>query len=260
MFEFPVKEIGFNLPKWITALDNNHWLKKSIYDSVKESAQNITKTKDIYKMSDCISECENIETCVTEKIDLGSGRAVIKINVNSGLFYRILNDSTGLNVNNDQDLMLSIIELAKIKKQYEKVKNALDEVEATGYGIVLPEIDELTLEEPEIIKQGGRFGVRLKASAPSIHMMKASIKTEVNPLVGSEKQSEDLVKYLLDEFEEDPKKIWGSNIFGKSLHSLVNEGLNAKLSKMPLDARVRIQETLERVINDGCSGLICIIL
>lgn len=260
LFEFPVKEIGFNLPKWITALDNNHWLKKSIYDSVKESAQNITKTKDIYKMSDCISECENIETCVTEKIDLGSGRAVIKINVNSGLFYRILNDSTGLNVNNDQDLMLSIIELAKIKKQYEKVKNALDEVEATGYGIVLPEIDELTLEEPEIIKQGGRFGVRLKASAPSIHMMKASIKTEVNPLVGSEKQSEDLVKYLLDEFEEDPKKIWGSNIFGKSLHSLVNEGLNAKLSKMPLDARVRIQETLERVINDGCSGLICIIL
>lgn len=260
LFEFPIKEIGFSMPKWITALENGHWLKSSIFETVKSSAQNIKKTKDIYKMSDLINECENIEKSTAERIDLGSGKAQIKIKIHPGLFYKILNDATGLEVADEHGLLSSVIELSKIKSKYEKVKNALDEVEATGYGIVLPEIDELTLEEPEIIKQGGRFGVRLKASAPSIHMMKASIKTEVNPLVGSEKQSEDLVKYLLDEFQEDPKQIWESNIFGKSLHSLVNEGLNAKLSKMPLDARVKIQETLERVINDGCSGLICIIL
>ena len=147
-----------------------------------------------------------------------------------------------------------------MKRDYMRVKDALDEVEATGYGIVMPSIEELKLEEPEIMKQGGRYGVRLRASAPSIHMMKANITTEVSPIVGSEKQSEDLVMYLLDQFEDDPVKIWDSNIFGKSLNELVNEGLHTKLARMPVDARVRIQETIERVINEGCNGLVCIIL
>ena len=145
-------------------------------------------------------------------------------------------------------------------KQYKRVKDALDEVDATGYGIVMPQIEELSLEEPEIVHQGGRYGVRLRASAPSIHMMKANINTEVSPIVGSEKQSEDLIMYLLKEFEQDPIKIWDSNIFGKSLHELVNEGLHTKLGRMPGDARMKMQETVERVINEGCSGLICIIL
>lgn len=156
--------------------------------------------------------------------------------------------------------MPTMIELARIKKEFEKFKGALEGVEATGYGIVMPTIDELSLEEPEIIKQGGKYGVRLKASAPSIHMMKANITAEVNPIVGSEKQSEDLVMYLLKEFEENPQKIWESNIFGKSLHELVNEGLRGKLFHMPQDARLKLQETIERIINEGCSGLICIIL
>ena len=156
--------------------------------------------------------------------------------------------------------MDTLKELSVMKREYMRVKNALDEVEATGYGIVLPTIDELTLEEPEIMRQGGRYGVRLRASAPSIHMMKADITTEVSPIVGSEKQSEDLIKYLLSEFEDDKAKIWNSNIFGKSLHELVNEGLNTKLSRMPSDARMRIQETVERVINEGCNGLVCIII
>ena len=156
--------------------------------------------------------------------------------------------------------MPCIINLAKIKTQYEKVKSALEQVQATGYGIVMPTIDELHLEEPEIVKQGGRYGVRLRASAPSVHLLKATISTEVSPIVGSEKQSEELVKSLLQDFEHDPIKIWESNIFGKSLHELVNEGLQNKLLHMPQDARARIQETLERVINEGCSGLICIIL
>ena len=149
---------------------------------------------------------------------------------------------------------------AEIKKEYQRIKSALEEVQTTGYGIVMPTIDELTLEEPEIVKQGGKYGVRLCASAPSIHMMKADIKTEVAPIVGSESQSEDLVKYLLEGFQDDPRKIWDSNIFGKSLNELVNEGLRNKLYHMPTDARMKFQETLERVINESCNGLLCIIL
>ena len=156
--------------------------------------------------------------------------------------------------------MRSITELAAAKREYDKIKDAIDQVNATGYGIVMPAIEELTLDEPEIVKQGGRYGVRLRASAPSIHMMRADITTEVAPIVGNEKQSEDLVMYLLKEFEETPEKIWQSNIFGKSLHELVNEGLHNKLYRMPTDARIKLQETIERIINEGCSGLICIIL
>ena len=150
--------------------------------------------------------------------------------------------------------------MSKIKHKYDKIAYALNEVEQKGYGIVTPSMDEMMLEEPEIIKQGGRFGVKLKASAPSIHMIRADIETEVSPIVGSEKQSEELVKYLLSEFENDPKKIWGSNIFGKSLHELVNEGLQNKLAKMPEEAQMKLQETLQRIVNEGSGGLICIIL
>jgi stage IV sporulation protein A len=182
------------------------------------------------------------------------------LNVNPSLFYKILAENTGLVINDEQELMESIKELAKIKKEYSRVKGALEEVEATGYGIIMPDTDELKLEEPEIVKQGGRYGVKLRASAPSIHLMKANITTEVSPIVGSEKQSEDLVMYLLSGFEEDPVKIWDSNIFGKSLHDLVNEGLHTKLARMPIDARMRVQETVERVINEGCNGLVCILL
>ena len=165
-----------------------------------------------------------------------------------------------MEINGESELMPTMIQLAKMKKEFEKFQGALQEVDATGYGIVMPTIDELSLEEPEIVKQGGKYGIRLKASAPSIHMMKANITAEVNPLVGSEKQSEELVMYLLKEFEENPKKIWESNIFGKSLHELVNEGLHNKLYRMPQDARLKFQETIERIINEGCGGLICIIL
>ncbi|MBR5620035.1 MAG: stage IV sporulation protein A, partial [Clostridia bacterium] len=154
----------------------------------------------------------------------------------------------------------TLCSLAETKKAYDRMRSALDEAQQTGYGIVMPTLEELRLEEPEIMRQGGRYGVRLRASAPSLHIMKADITTEVAPIVGSESQSEELVMYLLHEFEENPSQIWDSNIFGKSLHELVNEGLHNKLYKMPADARMRIRETLERVINEGCSGLICIIL
>ena len=172
----------------------------------------------------------------------------------------MLGETSGLEIENEEELMQSITELAAAKREYDKIKDAIDQVNATGYGIVMPSMEELTLDEPEIVKQGGRYGVRLRASAPSIHLMRADITTEVAPIVGSEKQSEDLVMYLLKEFEDSPEKIWQSNIFGKSLHELVNEGLHNKLSRMPGDARIKLQETIERIINEGCSGLICIIL
>ena len=224
------------------------------------AAESIHHIRDINLFDTCLEKSDNTIGCKVNNIDLGHGSADITIDVNPDLFYKVLAENTGLKINDEMELMNSITELSKIKKEYMRVKNALDEVEATGYGIVMPSLEELTLEEPEIVKQGGRYGVRLRASAPSIHLMKANITTEVNPIVGSEKQSEDLIMYLLNEFEEDPIKIWDSNIFGKSLHELVNEGLHSKLARMPIDARMRVQETIERVINDGCNGLVCIIL
>ncbi|MDD4700553.1 MAG: stage IV sporulation protein A [Oscillospiraceae bacterium] len=260
LFEFPVKEVSVSLPMWITALKPDHWLRKELYSALGTAAQNVKRIREISFIGEQISNNENVKNAEIKRVDLAKGSANLNVDIDRSLFYKILAETTGLTVNDEQELMTSMIELANIKKQYMRVKDALDEVEATGYGIVMPEIEELKLEEPEIIKQGGRYGIRLKASAPSIHLMKANITTEVSPIVGSEKQSEELVRYLLDEFEEDPVKIWDSNIFGKSLHSLVNEGLHTKLSHMPGDARMRLQETIERVINEGCSGLICIIL
>lgn len=260
LYEFPVKEIRVSLPLWITALDGEHWLQKGIYSSILQSANNVAKVSDVADFSKNLGCCENIIYCSVGEVDLGRGSAAVTADIDRKLFYDILKESTGVEINNEQQLMKEIMEFSSIKKEYYRFKNALDEVEATGYGIVMPQIDELSLEDPEIVKQGGRYGVRLRASAPSIHMMKANITTEVSPIVGSEKQSEDLVMYLLNEFEEEPIKIWDSNIFGKSLHELVNEGLHTKLARMPVDARMKLQETLERVINEGCSGLICIIL
>lgn len=259
LYEFPIKEININFPKWINSMPINHWLRADLINSLR-AASGIKHIKDVNLLSKTFENDENTAGCTVNNIDLGLGTADISIAVKPELFYKVLAEMTGLVINDEQELMNSITELAKIKKEYMRVKDALDEVEATGYGIVMPTTDELSLEEPEIVKQGGRFGVRLRASAPSIHLMKANITTEVSPIVGSEKQSEDLIMYLLNGFEDDPTKIWDSNIFGKSLHELVNEGLHTKLARMPADARMRVQETIERVINDGCNGLVCIIL
>lgn len=260
LFEFPVREISVDMPQWITTLEKDHWLRSELYDTIRTAASKIKHIRDIDLLNEAVLKCGSVEKAETSGIDLGIGSATVQITVQSSIFYQILTEATGLDICGEKGLMSCMMELVDIKKKYDRVKNALEEVETTGYGIVMPSIEELRLEEPEIMKQGGRYGVRLRASAPSIHMMKAEINTEVSPIVGSEKQSEDLVMYMLQEFEEDPIKIWGSNIFGKSLHELVNEGLHTKLSRMPSEARMRIQETLERVINEGCSGLICIIL
>ncbi len=260
LLKFPVCEVKVKMPKWITALNKEHWLKKAVFASLKEAAADIHGITDIKTAAEKVSECEHVSRAFMEELDLGTGSGVIDIVLRGELFYKILGEETGLELNDESDLMPCMIELADIKRRYERVKGALEEVEATGYGIVLPTMDELSLDEPQIIKQGGKYGVRLRASAPSIHMMSANITTEINPIVGSEKQSEELISYLLNDFEENPTKIWESNIFGKSLSDLVNEGLHNKLYRMPNDARMKLQETIQRIINDGCGGLICIIL
>lgn len=260
LYEFPIKQLQIDFPRWISSLEKEHILKKGLYDAVSGSIDGIKKMRDGKLFAERLSGVENVSGCGVDKIDLSKGCLTVRLNLNSDLFYDILSEKTGLTIKDEQELMSAVYELNKAKKEYERFRTALEEVESTGYGIVMPTMEQLSLEEPEIMRQGGRYGVRLKASAPSIHMLKADITTEVAPIVGSESQSEELIMYLLKEFEEDPGKIWESNIFGKSLNSLVNEGLHNKLYKMPVDARMKIQETLERVINEGCSGLICIIL
>lgn len=260
LFEFPVKEIRINLPGWITSLNKNHWLRSGIFKNIGSEAEKLRKVRDINSFSSSISQNEHIDSSTVSSMNLATGSAEITVLLHPNLFFRIVEEETGIAVENEMELMQKMREFSAEEKEYRKIRNALEEVEATGYGIVLPDVDDLTLEEPEIMKQGGRYGVRLRASAPSLHIMRADIQTEVAPIVGSESQSEELIKYLLKEFEENPAMIWESNIFGTSLHELVNEGLHNKLYRMPGDARLKLRETLERVINEGCSGLICIIL
>lgn len=260
LYAFPIREVGFAMPAWVSMLDKGHPVKDAVFTSIREAARGLQTVKDAAGLAQPICACEYIQHAAATEINLGTGTVTINVALDSTLFFRILSESTGLDIRDEGSLLEILRELCEVRRSYARIEPALREVEATGYGIVMPEMDELSLEEPEIIRQGGKYGVRLKASAPSIHMMKAGINTTVSPIVGTEKQSEELVMYLLQGFEEDPARIWESNIFGKSLHELVNEGLHSKLFKMPVEARMKLQETLERVINEGCSGLICFIL
>ncbi len=260
LFEFPAREIKVDFPAWLLSLPTDHPLRTEVFAAVREKAKCLANMRSVQSFAESLSEIDAVNAASVDAMELGKGEANITVRVPDTLFYSVLSEYTGLTVQNDRDLIDSLREMAQIRKKYLHLKGALEQVEATGYGIVMPEPEELTLEEPELMRQGGRYGVRLKASAPSIHMLRADITTEVAPVVGSESQSEELVKYLLKEFEENPAQIWQSNIFGKSLNDLVGEGLRAKLMHMPEDARYKLRETLEKIINEGCSGLICIIL
>ena len=247
------------LPGWITELAPDHWLRESVFGAIRAAASELVTVRDARGLCEHIS-CPQITDAKVRDIDLGCGSVTVGVRLEPGLFYQILGEATGLDIGSESDLLPVLLELSRVKKAYGKLESALAEVEATGYGIVMPDITELSLEEPKIIRQGGKYGVRLKASAPSLHLMRADINTTISPIVGSEAQSKELVDYLLQEFEENPTKLWESNIFGKSLHDLMNEGLQNKLYKMPVEARMKLQEALERVINEGCNGLICFIL
>ncbi len=260
LYEFPVERINLNFPGWVDGLDDEHPLKQELYTNIKEAFKNTNAVKNINVGIERINSTEIVKQTTIKEINLGNGSVSLEITLQEELFYQVLTEITGVDVQNEADLFSTISSLASVKKEYDKVAIALEEVKQKGYGIVTPTMEELILDEPEMVKQGSRFGVRLRAKAPSIHMIRADIETEVSPIVGSEKQSEELVNYLLSEFENDPIKIWESNIFGKNLHELVNEGLQNKLSRMPEDAQEKLQETLERIINEGSGGLICIIL
>ena len=260
LYRFPIEEINIDFPHWVDGLDNTHWLKVELFNRIKESFSSVKLLQEVDFGISEIKNTEIIKDVNLDEITLGNGNVNISIKLNGDLFYKILTEISGVEVQNEGDLFSTMTTLAKSKKEYDKVAYALECVKNTGYGIVTPTIDELILDEPEMVKQGSKFGVKLKAKAPSIHMIRADIETEVSPIVGSEKQSEELVNYLLSEFESDPKKIWDSNIFGKNLHELVNEGLQNKLCRMPEDAQSKLQETLERIVNEGSGGLICIIL
>ncbi|NLK93785.1 MAG: stage IV sporulation protein A [Clostridiales bacterium] len=258
--EFPVKEINLDFPEWLEKLEPNHWLKKDFFNIVKNMSNDISKIKDVKISMDNILKEDYIGITQLAEMDLGIGIGRIIIKPEEGVFYTVLSEICNLEVESESDLLSIIKDLTFAKKEYDKVKSALNEVMETGYGLVAPQLSEMKFEEPEIVKQGNKFGVKLKASAPSLHLIKADVKTEISPIMGSEKESEELVKAILEQFDNDPASLWQSNMFGKSLEVLVKEGLQNKLYKMPEDVQVKIQKTLQKIINEGDGGLICIIL
>ena len=258
--EFPVGEIQFKIPSWIAALEGIHPVKSSLKVTVSKIAEGIKKIGDIKASLDRLDENEFIESYAISEINLGNGIASISLNFSDELYYSVLSELTGFEISGESELIELLKDLSAMKAQYERVAEALSMTEEKGYGIVMPSKEELRLDAPEIIKQNGGYGVKLSASAESIHMIRANIKTEINPIVGTEQQSEEMVKYMLKEFEADPQELWNSNMFGKTLYELINDGLYSKLDHMPEDSRAKLSETLERIINEGSNGLICILL
>jgi stage IV sporulation protein A len=260
LHEFPVTEISVKLPDWTAALDDSHRIRTSLLESVKKCAAKVTKTGDIKDAFTDLEGNEYVAAAEITDINLGNGKAKANVRLKDGLYYDIVSELTGFDISGEEDLIRLLRDFSAMKSNYERVAEALNDANEKGYGIVMPDIEDLHLEQPEIVKQAGGYGVRLRASAQSVHMIRANIETEISPIVGTEQQSEDLVKYMLHEFEEAPERIWESNMFGKSLYALVNEGLHTKLEHMPEESRQKLSETLERIINEGSNGLICIIL
>ena len=258
--EFPVSKIQVKLPDWMQALPFENKLIAEVIAEIKHNTTNLEKIGDFKFNKTLFESSENFEPLAQNTVELGEGNIVLNVTPKPNLFYKVLSDECGVKINNEYELIANLKDLSHAKKEYDKIKLALDEVAQTGYGVVVPSMEEMTLEDPEIVKQGSKFGVRLKASAPSLHIMKVDINTEVSPIVGTEQQSEDLVKYLLSQFENNPQDIWNTEMFGKSLHELVNEGLSNKLGAMPKEAQNKMRKTLGRIVNEGKGGVICILL
>ncbi len=260
LYSFPVREIRFNFSRWIEELDSGFWLREKFERSVFNAVKSINQIRDVEQTILELNELEEIDEAVARRIELGQGSIEIEMLTKRELFYNILEELSGFTVNGDYHLLRIMKELAVAKREYDKLSEALFQVKEQGYGVVPPQMSELTLDEPELIRHGNRFGVKLKASAPSFHIIKADINTEVTPIVGTEKQGEEFVRYLIEEFEKDPSRIWQTDFFGKSMYDLVKEGIQNKLSHMPENAQEKLQETLSKIINEGSGGLICIIL
>lgn len=260
LYEFPVREIRLNIPKWFETLNLDHWLKSSIISGIKSTMESIAKLKDIRKNIGSIEENEYIKKAYIDKIYLGEGRANIEINLKEDLFYRVLSETTNMDIDSEYELISNIKVLAEAKREYDKIKFALDEVNRKGYGIVSPTLEDISIHEPEVIKSGSQYSVRVKANAGTLHIIKADIETEITPVVGSEEQSRDLINYLKDEMRRQDGNIWELNIFGRTMSDMVRDGLQNKIYRMPEDAQSKLQETIQRIVNEGNGGMICILL
>ena len=258
--QFDAREITFNMPKYLTSVDNSHWLKQSLLGSIKASIENVKKIDDGKLCARALSENEYVAKEPTVSLNLGEGKIDIDIELLPELYYKVMSEICGINISNDEELFLSIKNLAEAKRELDKFSSAIDQVNSTGYGIVLPGVEDMTLDEPELLRQGGSYGVKLKATAPSIHMIRANIEAEVTPIVGTKEQSQEIVRCMLDEFEDDPTHLWEFNMLGKSLYDLTNDALRTKLEHISQESRSKLSDTLTRVINEGSNGLICIIL
>lgn len=260
LYDFPLNEIRINLPKWVEGLERNHWIKNNIIFTLKQSIAEIGKLRDVDSIVKGFSELEFLEDTEVENVELGEGVISIDLTAKQDLFYDVLEEKSGFKIDGDHQLLNLVTKLSRVKNEYDKIESALYDAKTKGYGVVAPSLDELSLEEPEIIKQGKQYGIKLRANAPSLHIIKADISTEVSPIVGNQTQGEEMIKYLLDTFEENPSELWASNMFGKSLNDLVKEQLQSKLYTMPEEIRVKIQKTLQKIINEGSMNIITILL
>lgn len=258
--EFPLKSVGIYLPEWLEALPGDNELRSEIFSGIMESYLGVSKIKDCYTSVDKLSEYEDISEVKVSKSDLGCGAMEVNVRLPRVLYYKTISEQTGIEVKNDGDLITTLSEMSAVKLDYDKLRSALEDVRTKGYGVVMPDSSQMHLEEPQIVRQGGKYSVKLKASAPAIHMMMTNIETEVTPALGGETASEDIINFLLQGFDGDVNRIWQSNIFGKSLYDIAEEGLTSKIEALPQSAKDKLQETLQRIINEGSGGLICILL
>ncbi|TQS74422.1 stage IV sporulation protein A [Ornithinibacillus gellani] len=260
LYEFPVLEVNVNLPSWVMVLRENHWLKDSYQEAIQATVKNIRRLRDVDQIVQSFTDYEYIDGANIAGMEMGEGIAEIDLHAPNHLYDDVLKEIVGEEIRGKDHLLEIMQEFSHAKREYDQVAGALQMVKQVGYGIAAPTLEDMELDEPEIIRQGPRYGVRLKAVAPSIHMIKVEVESEFAPIIGTEKQSEELVRYLMQDFEEDPLSIWESDIFGRSLNSIVREGIQAKISLMPENARYKLKDTLERIINEGSGGLIAIIL
>ncbi len=260
LLEFPIKSLKVKMPQWLQALDSTDPIIQSIIEEVKKFGDGAEKIGQIDKTNVAFLENDDFEPLTVGAIRMGEGTIEFEVKPRQTLFYKVLSSQCGTEIKDDYHLVRYIKELAFAKQEYDKLADALEQVNENGYGIVVPKQENMILESPEIVKQGGRYGVKLRATAPSLHIMKVDVETEVNPLVGTEEQSKDLVKYLQDEFDTNPDAVWQTNMFGKTLNDLVNEGMQGKINAMPVEAQRKMRKTLGRIVNEGKGGIICILL
>ncbi len=260
LMEFPITELGIALPSWLEALPMENPLKSEIFAAIRESVGDMERMRDAYSICDTLDTHEKIQRADISRLQMGTGAVLASIELPRCLYYETIREPSGFDIKSDGDLMALLTDMRQVKEDYDRIADALNDVREKGYGVVMPTQDELRLEEPQIVRHGGRYGVKLKASAPSIHMIKTEVETEVSPALGGEKASEEVINFLLQGFEGDVNRIWESNIFGKSLYDIAGEGLTTKIKRMPESAQKKIQNTLQRIINEGSGGLICIIL